>query len=89
MFSEQLDVYDDTNSDYIEMDKAAKAFVGSVLGIMTAIPLYKFFPTKIYRNYLSNIDRLNIIARKIISKNYTAFKAAMETGTVDETKANG
>ena len=89
VFSEKLDVYDDTNLDYIEMDKAAKAFIGSIIGIATAFPLYKFFPTKIYRNYLGNIDRLHIIVRKIINKNYTGLKAAVETGTVDETKANG
>ena len=89
MFSEKLNVYDDTNPDYIEMEDAAKAFVGTLASIVNAVPLYKYFPSKIYHNFLSSMDRLQTIGRKVIAKKYTGLKAAMETGTVDESKANG
>ena len=89
MFSEKLNVYDDINPDYIEMEKAAKAFIGSFTGIASAIPLYKYFPTKVYRTYLSSIDRVQTIGRKIMSKKYADLKAVMETGKIDETRANG
>ena len=89
MFSEKLNVYNDISPDYIEMEKAAKAFIGSLFAIGNAIPLYKYFPTKVYRTYLSNIDRVQTIGRKIMSKKYTSLKNVMETGRIDETRANG
>ena len=88
MFSEKLNVYDDTNPDYIEMEDASKAFIGTLASIVYAVPLYRYFPSEVYRNFLSSMDRLQTIGRKTIAKKYTGLKAAMETGTVDESKAN-
>ena len=35
------------------------------------------------------MNRLQTIGRKIMSKKYTELKTALETGMVDENKANG
>ena len=89
MFSEKLNVYEDENPDYIEMRDAVKAFVVSLSKITISVPLYRYFPTQTYRDYLSDMNRLQTIGRKIISKKYAELKAAIETGMVDENKANG
>ena len=89
VFSEKLNIYEENNPEFKEMSEASRAFIGSVTSISTALPLYKIFPTKVYRNYLNNIGRVQNIGRKMIEKKYTELKAAMETGMVDESRATG
>ena len=87
VFSEKLNVYDDSNADYIET--AGIAFIGSLGTISLSLPLYKYFSTKAYRNFISSVDRLQNVGRRIIRGKYMKLKTVLETGTVDERRANG
>lgn len=89
VFGEKLKVYEDDNPDYKEMSDASRAFIGSLTAIAVAPPLYKIFPTKVYRHYLDSVKRVHSIGKRIMEERHTELKVAMETGTVDESRATG
>ena len=58
VFSERLNVYDDTDPVLKEFREAALDFIGNLAKIAMALPLYKIYPTKAYRDYLNGVNRM-------------------------------
>jgi len=58
VFNETLDVYSGTDEHVKKFQTAGIEFIESLAMIASALPLYKLYPTKSYRNY---IQRLNAV----------------------------
>ena len=59
VFTEKLNVYDDTDQLLKEFREAALNFVASLSKIAIAPPLYKIYATKAYRDHLQSISRVH------------------------------
>lgn len=51
VFGEKLDTFDESRKDLLEFEKISLNYSMAVGVIGTAPPLYRYFPTKPYRDY--------------------------------------
>ena len=63
MFSETLDVYSGKDERFKRFQDAAIKFIGSLADVASAAPLYKFFPTKPYREYLQKLNAVQDVGK--------------------------
>ena len=82
-------MYTEGDADFEEAKEAGESFVSCSMNMLMALPLYKIFPTKIYRTYVSNVSRMQKIGRKILKKKYSDLKDVIEAGSIDESKVAG
>ena len=63
VFSETLDVYSGKDERFKRFQDAAIQFIGSLADVSSAVPLYKLFPTKPYRDYLQKLNAVQDIGK--------------------------
>ena len=56
VFGEKLDTFDESRKDLLEFQDAAIQFFLSLGKLMNEPPLYKYFPTKNYRQFVAAIN---------------------------------
>lgn len=59
VFTEKLDVYNSDDPTLKDFQKDAFAFIDNLTKVSNAFPLYRIFPTKIYREYLQSLHQIN------------------------------
>ena len=57
-FGEKLDTFDDSRMDLQEFEKITIDYAKNIEVIVFALPLYKYFPTKPYREFRRATDRM-------------------------------
>ena len=58
MYGEKINIYSDIDPIQKEFMEAGLEFIGSISNIARALPLYKLFPTKTYRNFVRIVKRM-------------------------------
>ena len=89
VFNENVDVFSGKNSQANDFVRAAIDFVESLFIIGRALPLYKFIPTKPYKEYVERVRRLYSLGEQLLRNHYNSIVSEIEKGTVDETVAVG
>ena len=57
-------MYTEDDPDFEEAKQAGESYVSCSVNMLMALPLYKIFPTKVYRTFVNNVSRLQNIGRK-------------------------
>jgi len=89
VFNETLDVYSGTDEHVKKFQTAGIEFIESLAMIASALPLYKLYPTKSYRNYIQRLNAVQELGRQVMKKKHNELKTAIEEGIIDDTKAVG
>eukprot|EP00731_Ephydatia_muelleri_P031105 Em0022g619a len=84
---EKLDTFDESKKDLQEFEKISLDYAKNVEVIVFAPPLYKFFPTKAYRDFKRATDCMYEKASHILKDKYDKMVEAINSGVVDEAKA--
>ena len=58
MYGEKIDIYSGTDPDMKEFAEAGLDYINMAGMIASALPLYRIFPTKAYRDYAKCVRRL-------------------------------
>ena len=58
MYGEKINIYSGADPLQEEFIKAALEYIDSLVKIASAPPLYKWFPTKTYRNFVRIVKRM-------------------------------
>ncbi len=61
VYGEKIKIYTDIEPEQKEFMEAGLEFVGYIERITNALPLYKLFPTKVYKKYVGILKRMNRI----------------------------
>ncbi len=61
MYGEKIKIYTDIEPLQKEFMEVGLDFISSVSIIATSLPLYKLFPTKVYKKYVGILKRMNRI----------------------------
>ena len=59
VFGEKVNTFDESIKDLLNFENAAIEFIELLAAIGTAPPLYKYFPTKIYRRFVRALTRVH------------------------------
>ena len=59
VFNETLDVYSGADENVKKFQTAGIEFIESIAMIGAALPFYKLYPTKPYRNYLQKLNTVH------------------------------
>ena len=89
IFSEELDTFSDDNPQVKEYVKAAKDFIRVIGEIGSALPIYKIFPTKAYKEYVHIYTNMRKLGKQLLNNRYESIRKDIEEGTVDEDIAVG
>ena len=55
VYGERLNTFDESRKDLLDFQNAAVRFIELISAISNAPPLYKYFPTKIYRRFVAAV----------------------------------
>ncbi len=66
-YGEKINMYTNDDPIHQEFIEAGLEYIRSVGDIATAIPIYKIFPTKTYRDYVNIVHRIHAIGKLINS----------------------
>ena len=58
MYGEKIKIYTDIEPVQKEFMEAGLEFIDSISTVAFSLPLYKFFPTKVYRDYVGILKRM-------------------------------
>ena len=58
MYGEKIDIYSGMDSDMKEFSEAGLDYINMAGTIAAALPLYRIFPTKVYRDYAKCVRRI-------------------------------
>lgn len=75
MFGVDLDCKCDEYGHAKELQDAVWNFLQSIFGLLTALPLYKVFPTSTYKRFNKSLDKVNEIGHKYASMYLSDIKA--------------
>ena len=89
VFDEDIDTFLGTDPLSMTFIESTLAFTYSIGEISRALPLYKIYPTKPYKNYVECYSRLRALGKQLLNNHYEKLKADLEAGIVDEEKAVG
>ncbi len=59
VYGEKINIYSDIEPVQKEFMEAGLEFISYISRITSALPLYKLFPTKVYRDYVAIVKRMN------------------------------
>ncbi len=59
VYGEKINIYSDIEPVQKEFMEAGLEFIGYVSRMVNALPLYRIFPTKVYRDYVAIVKRMN------------------------------
>ena len=89
VFNESIDIFSGKNSQANDFVQAAMDYNNSISTIGQAPPLYKFIPTKPYKEYVERVRCLYNLGEQLLRNHYNSIVSEIEKGTVDETVAVG
>ena len=89
IFTQELDTFSDDDPQVKEYVKAAIDFIRVMGEIGRALPLYKIFPTKAYKEYVHIYSNMRKLGKKLLNNRYESIRKDIEEGTVDEDIAVG
>ena len=89
VFNEDMNTFSDNDSQTEKYVKAVLAFTHAFGEVNRALPLYKIFPTKVYRNYISSYSDVRQLGKELLNNRYESIRKDIEEGTVDEDIAVG
>ena len=89
VFDEQIDVFSGRDARAEEFVKASLDFIESLGLIAGAIPVYKYFPTKRYKFYVTSLQNIRKLGRNLIEHRFDKLSEACQQGTLGETSTVG
>ena len=89
VFDEQIDVFSGRDARTEEFVKASLDFIESLGLIAGAIPVYKIFPTKRYKFYVTSQQNIRKLGRNLIKHRFDKLSEACQQGTLGETSTVG
>ena len=90
VYDEDIDTFSDKNGlQTEEFLKVVSGLVYSLGVIANALPIYKIYPTKTYKNYVNNLNRLRELGRQFLTNRFEKLQQDIEMGIVDEDVAVG
>ena len=89
VFDEQIDVFSGEDARAAAFVKASQDFIESLLMITQALPVYKVFPTKPYKFYVSSLQNIRKLGRDLMKRRYDQLSEACQQGTLGETSTVG
>ena len=89
VFDEDMDTFSDKDAQTQEFIEAALN-AGLAFGeVNRALPIYKIFPTKPYKDFVRCISISRDLAKQLLNNHYEKIKKDIESGIVDEDVAVG
>ena len=89
VFNEDIDAFSGKNPQATEFVEAALAFIRSLGEIGRALPLYKIYPTKAYKEYVENYSRIRRLGKKLLNNHYEKLLDDVKARNVDTENAVG
>ena len=89
VFNEDINVFSTEDPHVAAFIKASQNFVESLSAISAALPIFKIYPTKKYKFYVTSVQNMHEIGRNLLKRHFDKVKAAIQVGSVDETVTVG
>ena len=89
VFDEQINVFSGEDARGALFIKASQDFIESLAMITQALPIYKVFPTKPYKFYVSSLQNIRKLGRDLMKHRHDQLSEACQQGTLGETSTVG
>ena len=89
VFDEKFDVFSGRDARALEFVNASLNFIESLGLIASALPVYKIFPTKRYKFYVTSQQNIRKLGRNLMKHRFDKLNEACQQGTLGETSTVG
>ena len=80
IFNKDINVFDSNNEEGEKFTKAAANFVKNISLILEALPLYKVFPTKPYKNYVNAVRDMHKLGESMMKARFDELQDLVKKG---------